>query len=92
MTTAEAIYELVKKLPDEQMNLVMGFIQFLLKGEWTVPVPSTSAEVSQSSVQLSWPEFVQSLSGSWSDFPDSDFPDIDEIRGDQGQDCQREIL
>ncbi len=87
MTTAEAVYELIKKLPSEQINLVMGFVQFLQKGEWSLPVSPASEETNQVSKQLPWPKFVQSLSGAW-----SDFPDIDEIRPGQGQDCQREIL
>ncbi|MEM1242181.1 MAG: DUF2281 domain-containing protein [Cyanobacteria bacterium P01_H01_bin.26] len=86
MTTAETVYELVKKLPEDQVKLVMKFVQFLLH-EWTLPVVSVSDEPGQSSEQLPWPAFVQSLSGAW-----SDFPGIDEIRSGQDQDCHRETL
>ena len=65
----------------------MGFVQFLLKGEWTLSRVPVSNEVDEASEHLSWPELVQSFSGVW-----ADFPDVDEIRQGLGEDCQREIF
>lgn len=87
MATAETIYELVKKLPDEQINLVLGFIQFLLKGEWILPATPETDSAGETSQQLPWPELVQSLSGAW-----ADFPSLDDIRNEQGQDYPREMF
>lgn len=43
------------------------------------------AELIRSHVAQEWPATIRLLAGSW-----QDFPDLDDLRGNEGQDCDRE--
>ncbi|MEO1123183.1 MAG: DUF2281 domain-containing protein [Cyanobacteria bacterium J06639_16] len=80
MAIADQIYELVKSLPQAQAIEVLTFAEFLLAKH-----QSASQTTTANTAQI-WPELVQSLAGSWGD----DFPSLEEIRANAGQDIPRE--
>ena len=61
MSTAEAIYEVVKRLPEKQANIVLRFAEFLRQ--------ETSQSVDTSG-ELGWePEFFEQTAGCLEDDP-----------------------
>lgn len=83
MTIAEQIYTLVKSLPQEQANEVLAFAEFI--GSKHSLGNSATNTVGTS---LPWTELVDSLAGAWVD----DFPSLESIRVEEGQDVPRESL
>jgi Protein of unknown function (DUF2281) len=82
MTIAEQIYTLVKSLPQDQASEVLTFVEALR-------VKHSDTKQSGSTVEEQpWAEFVYSLAGAWQD----DFPSLEEIRANSGQDILRESL
>lgn len=82
MAIAEQIYELVKSLPEQQAIEVLTFVEFIREkrlGESQSTTLDASAD---------WPDLVHNLAGIWQD----DFPNLEDIRTDQGQDTLRESL
>ena len=45
------------------------------------------SKVIQEKVANEWPQSIADMAGSW-----SDFPDVDDIRANEGSDAKREIL
>ncbi|MEO0535183.1 MAG: DUF2281 domain-containing protein [Cyanobacteria bacterium P01_A01_bin.123] len=80
MSTADQIYELVKSLPQAQASEVLTFAEFLLAKH------QSASQTANANTAQTWPELVQSLAGSWG----SDFPSLEEIRANAGQDIPRE--
>ncbi|MCU0543864.1 MAG: DUF2281 domain-containing protein [Oscillatoriaceae cyanobacterium Prado104] len=81
MTVTEQIYAIVKSLPQKQASEILTFAQFirakyLNANQTTDPVDSLT----------SWQELVYSLAGSRAD----DFPTLEEIRTESGEDILRE--
>jgi hypothetical protein len=82
MTLAEQIYELVKTLPPDQASEVLTFAEFIrAKNSNEFPSPASVN-------QMPWSDFIYSLAGAWG----QDFPSLEEIREELGQDIQRERL
>lgn len=81
MTIAEQIYALVKSFPQEQAQEVLDFAEFLRSKNQ----PSNSPETP--TIQANWKELVNSLNGAWAD----DFPSLEEIRAQPGQDIPLEL-
>jgi hypothetical protein len=82
MTLAEQIYALVKTLPPEQASEVLTFAE-------SFRAKHSDEHLSvQADDQAAWANFVYSLAGAWG----QDFPDLEEIRKDSGQDIDRESL
>lgn len=79
MTIAEQIYTLVQSLPQDKASQVLMFAESMQS-----ELGSRSGHVDE----RPWAEFVYSLAGAWSD----DFPHIEEIRENAGQDVVRETL
>jgi hypothetical protein len=81
MTIAERIFTLVKTLTQSQANEILLFAE---------SISSRQQSLNQSdrieAPKTSWTEFVSSLAGVWAD----DFPDLVQIRSDEGQDITRE--
>jgi Protein of unknown function (DUF2281) len=82
MTLAEQIYELVKTLPPDQASEVLTFAEFLRAKH------SSEAPSNPSVDQIPWSDFIYSLAGAWG----QDFPNLEEIREELGQDILRESL
>ncbi|BAS54362.1 hypothetical protein NIES2135_03860 [Leptolyngbya boryana NIES-2135] len=82
MIIAEQIYALVKSLPQDQANEVLTFAEFIhakhLKDNQSLSTVSST----------DWSEFVYSLDGAWVE----DFPTLEAIRAESGQDTLRESL
>jgi len=83
MTIAEQIYALVKNLPQEQASEVLTFAEFI-SSRHSIKNPLTNT----ADTSLSWTELVDSLAGAWAD----DFPSLESIRVEEGQDILRESL
>jgi Protein of unknown function (DUF2281) len=82
MTLAEQIYELVKTLPPEQASEVLTFAEFIRAKNSNEVLLRASVD------QIPWSDFIYSLAGAW----EQDFPNLEEIREELGQDIQRERL
>ena len=82
MTIAERIYALVKSLPQEQAREVLTFAESIHAKHIDPTHPSAPVDLTE------WSELVYSLSGAWKD----DFPTLEEIRAESGQDIPRESL
>jgi hypothetical protein len=80
MTIAEQIYALVQSLPQDKASQVLMFAESI-RGE----LGSTRSGHAD---ELPRAEFVYSLAGAWSD----EFPSLEEIRKNAGQDIVRESL
>jgi hypothetical protein len=80
MTIAEQIYTLVKSLPPDQANEILTFAEFIRAKHIHTNQPTDMAD------PVSWAEFVYSLAGAWGE----DFPELEDIRTESGQDIQRE--
>jgi hypothetical protein len=83
MTLAERIYEIVKALPKNQAQEILAFAEFIFAQHSET---NQRAKIVNSSV--SWTELVYSLAGAWA----NDFPTLEEIRAESGQDIPRESL
>jgi hypothetical protein len=82
MTIAEQIYTLVKTLPPEQAEEILNFAEFIRNKHL-----NTNQNINDSQ-NLSWEELVYSLAGTWKD----NFPSLEEIRSNAGEDTFREIF
>lgn len=83
MTIAEQIYAIVKSLPQDQADEILNFAEFIRAKHL-----NANQTVNQSANQFPWGELVFSLAGTWKD----DFPTLEEIRTESGQDILRESL
>lgn len=83
MTIAEQIYTLVKRLPQDRANEVLAFAEFI-GSKHSIENPLTNT----ANTSLPWTELVDSLAGAWAD----DFPSLESIRAEEGQDVVRESL
>ena len=81
MTIIEKIYAIVKSLPQEQAREILTFAEFILNH-------NQNAEKAIATLDNStpWEELVYSLAGTWAE----DFPNLEEIRADLGEDILRE--
>jgi hypothetical protein len=82
MTIAEQIYALVKSLPQDQASEVLTF---------ATSIHAKHLKDSQSFAEIDsmgWSELVYSLGGAWG----VDFPTLEMIRAESGQDTVRESL
>ncbi|TVP62194.1 MAG: DUF2281 domain-containing protein [Nodularia sp. (in: Bacteria)] len=82
MTIAEQIYALVNSLPQDQAHEVLTFAEFIRAKYLKTNQPIDTVET------VPWAELVYSLAGTWKD----DFPTLEEIRAEAGQDILRESL
>jgi len=83
MTIAEQIYEIVKTLPKDQASEILTFAEFIRAKHLSANKP-----IDRGNSPISWTELVHSLSGSWA----TDFPTLEEIRAESGEDIRRESL
>jgi hypothetical protein len=83
MTIAEQIYSIVKTLPEAQANEVLNFAEFICAKNLSVNQSTDTVETT-----ISWVELVDALAGTWA----TDFPSLEEIRAESGQDIRRESL
>lgn len=82
MTIAEQIYALVKSLPQDQASEILNFAEFVCAKYLGANQPIQPVN------SLHWTELVDSLAGSWKD----DFPTLEDIRAESGQNILRESL
>lgn len=76
MTLAEQVYEVVKQLPDEKVTEVLTFANSI----------KTQEDISDDEKMANWHRFLDSLDAAvW-----ADFPTLEEIRANQGEDVPRE--
>jgi len=80
MTVIEQIYAIVKSLPQNQAREILTFAEFI-RAKYLNANQSTDTVDS-----TSWQELVYSLAGAWAD----DFPTLEEIRTESGEDILRE--
>lgn len=80
MTIAEQIYALVKSLPEDQASEILTFAEFVQAKHLKANQLSTTVD------SASWSELISSLAGAWKE----DFPTLEEIRAESGQDIPRE--
>ena len=81
MTVIEQISAIVKTLPQNQASEILTFAEFT-RAKYLNANQSTDTVDSLTS----WQELVYSLAGEWAD----DFPTLEEIRNDSGEDILRE--
>lgn len=81
MTIIEQIYAIVKTLPQDQASEILTFAEF-------IRAKHLNAHQSTDTVDslTSWQELVYSLAGAWAE----DFPTLEEIRTESGEDILRE--
>ncbi|MEG3849125.1 DUF2281 domain-containing protein [Microcoleus sp. herbarium19] len=81
MTVIEQIYAIVKTLPENQASEILTFAEF-------VRAKYLNANQSTDTVDAvtPWTELVYSLAGTWVE----DFPTLEEIRAESGEDILRE--
>jgi hypothetical protein len=80
MAIAEQIYELVKSLPEHQAIEVLTFVEFIREKRLD------EHQSSPSNPPQNWPDLVHTLAGAWQE----DFPNLEDIRINLGQDVSRE--
>lgn len=83
MTIAEQIYAIVKTLPQNQASEILIFAEFISAKHNTANQPIGTVDS-----PIPWTELVYSLAGAWA----RDFPTLEEIRAQSGQDILRENL
>ncbi|HBL11087.1 MAG TPA: hypothetical protein DD379_06710 [Cyanobacteria bacterium UBA11162] len=83
MTIAEQIYAIVQTLPQEQAREILTFAEFICAKHLNANQPIGTVES-----PLPWTEFVYSLAGVWG----KDFPTLEDIRTESGEDIVRESL
>jgi hypothetical protein len=81
MTVIEQIYAIVKTLPQDQASEILTFAEFI-RAKYLNAHQSTDTVDSLTS----WQELVYSLAGTWAE----DFPTLEEIRTESGEDILRE--
>jgi len=81
MTVIEQIYAIVKSLPQNQAREILTFAEFI-RAKYLNAHQSTDTVDSLTS----WQELVYSLAGTWAE----DFPTLEEIRTESGEDILRE--
>ncbi|MBW4444180.1 MAG: DUF2281 domain-containing protein [Plectolyngbya sp. WJT66-NPBG17] len=86
MTIAEQIYTIAKNLPPDQASEILAFAESIRSKHST----SIDSELPNEQVISSqtWADLVRSLAGTWAE----DFPTLEEIRAEEGQDVLRESL
>jgi hypothetical protein len=82
MTIAEQIYALVKSLPPDQASEVLTFAKSIRANHLKATQPIGAID------PVPWAELVYSLAGTWGE----DFPTLEDIRAELGQDTLRESL
>lgn len=80
MTIAEQIYELVKTLSQDQASEILTFAEFIQAKHSNGNQPISAVP------QVPWTKLVSSLAGAWGE----DFPMLEDIRAEPGQDILRE--
>jgi hypothetical protein len=87
MTIAEQIYALVKSLPQDQASEVLTFATSI--HDRHLKDNQSFAEISFTEIDSTeWSELVYSLGGAW----ERDFPELEVIRAESGQDTVRKRL
>ncbi|MEG4273280.1 MULTISPECIES: DUF2281 domain-containing protein [unclassified Microcoleus] len=81
MTIIEQIYAIVKTLPENQASEILTFAEFI-RAKYLNENQSTDTVDSLTP----WTELVYSLAGTWAE----DFPTLEEIRAESGEDIWRE--
>ncbi|MFB8792807.1 MAG: DUF2281 domain-containing protein [Microcoleus sp.] len=81
MTVIEQIYAIVKTLPQNQASEILTFAE-LIRAKYLNANQSTDTVDSATP----WTELVYSLAGAWAE----DFPTLEEIRAESGEDILRE--
>ena len=81
MTVIEQIYAIIKTLPQNQASEILTFAEFI-RAKYLNANQSTDTVDSLTS----WQELVYSLNREWAD----DFPTLEEIRSESGEDILRE--
>ena len=81
MTIIEQIYAIVKTLPENQAREILTFAEFI-RAKYLNENESTDTVDSLTP----WRELVYSLAGTWAE----DFPTLEEIRAESGEDILRE--
>ena len=81
MTIIEQLYAIVKNLPQEQASEILTFAE-------SIRTQHMNAQESIATLDTStpWAELVYSLAGTWG----QDFPSLEEIRSQLGEDILRE--
>jgi len=83
MTIADQIYTIVQTLPQDRAREVLAFAEFVRSKPSLVHSSTTAVDTS-----VPWIQLVHSLAGSWAD----NFPGLEDIRAEEGQDIARESL
>ncbi|WRH65162.1 MAG: DUF2281 domain-containing protein [Planktothrix sp. GU0601_MAG3] len=81
MTIIEQIYEIVKSLPQEQACEILTFAEFIRAQHLNANPSSATLDTS-----TPWAELVYSLARTWAE----DFPTLEDIRAELGEDILRE--
>jgi hypothetical protein len=81
MTILEQIYAIAKSLPQDQAREILTFAEFIQTQHQNADNAIATLDNS-----TSWEELVYSLAGTWAE----DFPPLEEIRADLGEDILRE--
>lgn len=81
MTVIEQIYAIVKTLPQNQASEILTFAEFI-RAKYLNGNQSTDTV----DALTPWTELVYSLAGTWAE----DFPTLEEIRAQLGEDILRE--
>lgn len=82
MTIAEQIYAIAKSLPQDQADEILTFAEFIRAKHLNANQSINTGNL------VPWAELVHSLTGTWKD----DFPTLEDIRAESGQDILRESL
>ncbi len=80
MTIIEEISAIVETLPQKQATEILIFAELIRSQHLKANQPINSSETS-----ISWKELVYSLAGTW-----EDFPPLEDLRTDMGEDIFRE--
>ena len=81
MTVIEQIYAIVKTLPQNQASEILTFAEFIRAKYLNENQPTGTVDS-----LTPWQELVYSLAGTWTE----DFPTMEEIRAESGEDILRE--
>ncbi len=83
MTIAEQIYAIVETLPKDQASEILTFALIICAKH-----NSANQRIDTVDSPIPWTELVYSLAGAWA----RDFPTLEDIRAESGQDILRESL
>lgn len=81
MNVLEQIHAIVTSLPQDQAREILTFAEFI-----RAKYLNTNQSTDTGDSLTSWQELVDSLAGAWAD----DFPTLEEIRTESGEDILRE--